>query len=76
MAIHNTSRVSIGSDRWAQKNDVPLFTTSNILLLFSRYRPVIFADFLGADELLIVEEPWLKIMQKLPDPLFRQRFGT
>lgn len=41
-----------------------------------RYRPVLFADFLSAEELVVVEEPWLKIMQKLPDPLFRQRFGT
>lgn len=41
-----------------------------------RYRPVIFADFLSEGELLVVEEPWLKIMQRLPDPLFRQRYGT
>jgi hypothetical protein len=41
-----------------------------------KYRPVLFADYLGPGELLVVEEPWLKIMQRLPDPLFRQRFGT
>jgi len=41
-----------------------------------QYRPVIFADFLGPRELVVVEEPWLKIMQRLPDPIFRQRFGT
>lgn len=30
----------------------------------------------GVDELLLVEEPWLKIVSKLPDVLHRQRFGT
>jgi hypothetical protein len=41
-----------------------------------KYRPVIFADYLSSDEMVVVEEPWLKIMNKLPDPLFRQRYGT
>jgi len=41
-----------------------------------KYRPVIFADYLSHDEMVVVEEPWLKIMNKLPDPLFRQKFGT
>ncbi len=30
----------------------------------------------GVDELLLVEEPWLKIVSKLPEVLHRQRFGT
>ena len=41
-----------------------------------KYRPIIFAEYLAPNVLLVVEEPWLKIMQKLPDPIFRQRYGT
>ena len=41
-----------------------------------QYRPVIFADYLGPGEIVVVEEPWLKIMRRLPDPIVRQRFGT
>ena len=46
--------------KWVRSLDL----TRHLLCVFgNRYRPVIFADFLGADELLVVEEPWLKIMR-------------
>ena len=50
--------------------------SSRNFALTLKYRPVIFAGFLGPSELVVVEEPWLKIMAKLPDPIYRQRFGT
>ena len=30
----------------------------------------------GAHELLVVENPWLKVVSELPDPIYRPRYGT
>jgi hypothetical protein len=32
--------------------------------------------FVGGDDLLVAEVPWLKVLKALPDPMFRRRFGT
>lgn len=40
------------------------------------YQGVVAVEALGPDELLLVEEPWIKIVSKLPDVLHRHRYGT
>ena len=40
------------------------------------YQGVLAVLALGPDEVLVVEEPWIKIVSKLPDVLHRQRYGT
>jgi hypothetical protein len=40
------------------------------------YQGVLAVQALGPDEVLVVEEPWIKIVSKLPDVLHRQRYGT
>lgn len=41
-----------------------------------RYTGIIFQEFLGKDEMVIVEQPWLSIVSALPDALDRQRYGS
>lgn len=41
-----------------------------------RYSGMIFLDFLGDNELVVVEQPWLGIVNSLPDALERQRYGS
>ena len=41
-----------------------------------RYTGVIFMDFVDESELVIVEQPWLDIVNALPDALERKRYGT
>ena len=41
-----------------------------------RYTGIIFMDFLGEDELLIVEQPWLGVVSSLPNALERRRYGA
>ena len=40
-----------------------------------RYRPLLLASYVGARELLVVENPWLKVVSELPDPIYRPRYG-
>ncbi|KAL1525524.1 hypothetical protein AB1Y20_020380 [Prymnesium parvum] len=44
--------------------------------LVSNYGPMLHFDFMAPDTALVVEQPWLRVMQKFPPALFRQRFGT
>jgi WD40 repeat protein len=43
--------------------------------LFKAYQPL-FVDFVDDEALVVVERPWLKVLQFLPPPFYRQRFGT
>lgn len=47
--------------------------TSSVLI--EKYRPILHLDYLSGDELLVVECPWLKILQRLPDVLYRRKYG-
>ncbi len=41
-----------------------------------RYSGMIFLDFLDNNELVVVEQPWLGIVNSLPNALERQRYGS
>jgi len=41
-----------------------------------RYSGIIFQDFLDENEMVVVEQPWLGIVNTLPDALERQRYGS
>lgn len=41
-----------------------------------RYSGMIFLEFLDENELVVVEQPWLGIVNSLPDALERQRYGS
>ena len=41
-----------------------------------RFRPTLFAGYVDDDEMVVVQRPWLQIMQHFPDPLRVNRFGS
>ncbi|KAL9181562.1 hypothetical protein ACHAXT_010367 [Thalassiosira profunda] len=41
-----------------------------------RYCEILFQDFIGENEMVIVEEPRLSILEELPDALSRRMYGT
>jgi hypothetical protein len=43
--------------------------------MVNRYRPIYFAVSLGCQEMLVVEEPWIKVLRALPHPVFRKKYG-
>lgn len=44
--------------------------------LIKRYQPLLFLGFAESEKLVVVERPWLSVMQNLPPPLFRQKYGV
>jgi len=42
----------------------------------SRYSPMLFFENLDDNSFVVVERPWLSIIQKFPAPLYRPRYGT
>ncbi len=44
--------------------------------IVTRYRPILFADFLDHDELLVVERPLVDVLSKLPPAFFKPKYGT
>lgn len=45
--------------------------------LTDRYRPILHVDYLSSpNELVIVERPWVKILQEFANPLKLKRYGA
>jgi len=40
------------------------------------FKPLLGGDFVSSDELLLVEMPWLKILDSLPPTFQRHKYGT
>jgi hypothetical protein len=55
---------------------VPAVVQNGNFTLCLRFRPLLHVDFLGPNEMVIVECPWSKIVASMPDTLYRQRYGT
>ncbi len=41
-----------------------------------KYDSILQLEFIKEDELVIVEQPWLTVVNSLPDPLERRIYGT
>jgi len=46
------------------------------LTISLHFTGIIFMDFLSKDELVVVEQPWVDILNSLPDALERKRYGS
>jgi len=44
--------------------------------VLSRYNPILFFETLQDDSFVVIERPWVSVVQKLPPPLYRPRYGT
>ena len=41
-----------------------------------RFQPMLFMGFVGPDEMVVVERPWVQVMDRMPEALDRKRFRT
>jgi U3 small nucleolar RNA-associated protein 4 len=53
----------------------PNVTNKNFTICL-RYSNLLFQDFVNENEMVVVEEPWMSILEELPDALSRRVFGT
>ena len=51
-------------------------TSSNNFTICLRYNEILFQDYVAENEMVIVEEPWMSILEDLPDALARRVYGT
>jgi len=66
-----------------KQNTSDIITTSlterekrrNNFTLCLKYSGILFMEFIDEDELLIVEQPWMSVLNALPDVLQRKRYG-
>ncbi|KLO20437.1 WD40 repeat-like protein [Schizopora paradoxa] len=56
--------------------DLPADEEVSNFKIVTRYRPILFADFLNHDELLIVERPLVDVLAGLPPAFFKPKYGT
>ena len=51
-------------------------TSSAATSLVTRLSPILFASALGPATLLTVERPWIDVVEQLPEPIVRPKYGT
>ncbi len=44
--------------------------------LITCYGPMVACEYVGGDDVVVAEVPWLKVLRSLPDPMHRPKFGT
>ncbi|KAJ3295790.1 U3 small nucleolar RNA-associated protein 4 [Borealophlyctis nickersoniae] len=56
---------------WGRTNEV-----SEAFRMEHRYFPLMFADYAGPNELVVVERPILNVLEELPSGFYRHKYGT
>ena len=54
------------------KNGMGCCTNFTVCL---RYNEILFQEFIDENEMVIIEEPWMSILEDLPDALARRVYG-
>ena len=54
----------------------PKKSKDNNFTICLRYREILFQDFIAENEMVVVEEPWMSIVEELPDALARRVYGA
>jgi len=44
--------------------------------IITKFKPLMFLDFVAGNELVVVERPWVKISEKFPEALYRHKYST
>lgn len=68
-------RTSSGGSDYDSGTDVDETRESNFKIV-KKFQPLLFLGCSGDRTLVAVERPWLAVMQQLPPPLFRAKYGA
>ena len=74
-------RLSVPTDAGAQRGIETNLATQNAeddpnFHLVTRYRPLLFVDYVGPSELLVVERPLVDLLSTLPPAYFKATYGS
>jgi len=73
LMYHPNDHISIKNN--VLTKDDPTMRNYNLAICLL-YSGIIFMEFLSEDELVVVEQPWLDILNSLPGALERKRYGS
>jgi len=77
---HTGSEDSEPKKKKAKKNLNSISSTTKSdgdnFVICLKYKPILFLGFQGKNNMMVFENPWLNIVQKLPGTLYRKRYGT
>ena len=75
--VKKRARLSNGSGSGSgKKSEEKSEGATGKFTVIERFRPTLFAGYVDDDEMVVVQRPWLQIMQHFPDPLRVNRFGS
>lgn len=69
------SSTQLASEDAAADERQEQFKESHNFKVVTHYRPILFADFIGPKELVIVERPLVDVLSKLPPAYFKPKYG-
>lgn len=70
-----SSLVKVTSGAGAGMDDARAMPQQNYKLV-THYRPLLFVDFIGPGELVVVERPLVDVLAKLPPAFFKPKYGA
>jgi len=59
-----------------EKNEFKKLKQNYHFSVVTRYKQVMFMDYVNENESVIVERPWFSILEKLPQNFYRHKYGT
>lgn len=68
-----TERPGVNEDHKASEDSSGLEPN---FVFIKKYRTILFASYLASDELVVVEQPWHAVAEKLPKAMYRQHYRT
>jgi len=76
-SVHMSSAASSGQKSKRSKQTTSSGTdVEEKYVIIDRYRPILHMDFLDPSTLVVVERPWLQVMESFPGTLQRKVYGT
>jgi len=72
----NSEDNSMHSLRRQEKQKMANRGSNSNFTICLRYDSILFQDFVADNEMVIVEQPWLSVLEDLPDALSRRVYGT
>jgi len=74
--VLENARAALVNTEDNEKNEFKKLKQNYHFSVITRYKQVMFMDYLGGSESVIVERPWFSILEKLPQSFYRHKYGT
>jgi len=74
--VLENARAALVNTEDNEKNEFKKLKQNYHFSVLTRYKQVMFMDYINDKESVIVERPWFSILEKLPQNFYRHKYGT